>query len=389
MRHLIYAVFNKVTFVLSLSGVLPTAAGVVEALRHTCADLIFVPPTILQGLHHNRSMLDDVCSKVRYLVYAEGALPEQMGDELSASTEIVSIYGSSEVGEMPQMIPAQEWRRSAWRYLQFHNCFGAEFRHHSENLHELVLKRNPAAVDYQTPFTLFPNLQESATRDLFSPHPTKPDLWTYEGRSDDLIVFLTGLEFNPLAFEHTLGSHPEIRLALMTGSKRLQPALLVESVDNSTLNTVERAQFIERIWSSVQEANKQCPAYAKVLKPHIMIAVPEKPFKRAGKGTVQRASTIEMYSQELDALYKDADRSITPSSKSQLRYLDEDNLTRCLVREILRVTGWNELLIEDNLFVRGMDSLQVPALTRELRHLFYGDIAPSTIYANFTVKLLF
>ena len=60
MRHLIYAVFNKITFVLPLSGVLPTAAAVVTALRHTTADLLFVPPTILERFYYNRSMLDEV-----------------------------------------------------------------------------------------------------------------------------------------------------------------------------------------------------------------------------------------------------------------------------------------------------------------------------------------
>ena len=70
-----------------------------------------------------------------------------------------------------------------------------------------------------------------------------------------------------------------------------------------------------------------------------MIALPEKPFKRAGKGTVQRASTLEMYSQELDILYTDADRLVTPSLRSELRYLAEDDLTQCIVEEILKVTG--------------------------------------------------
>ena len=388
MRHLIYATFNKITYILPLTGILPTAAGVVTALRHTSADALFVPPTILEELYHNRSMLDDVCSKARYLVYAGGALPKQIGEELSARTKILSIYGSSELGETPLMVPTQEWPRWAWRYLQFHNCFGAELRAHSENLYELVYKRGPTVARYQPPFSLFPDQQEFSTRDLFSPHPTKPDLWAYEGRSDDLIVFLTGLKTNPLAFEHAVGTHPEVRSALMAGSKRLQPALLVEPVDNSALSMVERAQLIERIWSLVQEANQESSAHAKVLKTHIMIALPEKPFKRAGKGTVQRASTLEMYSQELDVLYTDADRLITPSLQSQLRYLTEDDLMRCIVEEILKVTGWKELSVDDSLFVRGMDSLQVLILTRELRHLLCGDIAPSTVYANFTAKLL-
>ena len=388
MRHLIYAVFNKITFVLPLTGVLPTAAGVVTALRHTTADLILVPPTILEELYHNRTMLDEVCSRVRYLAYAGGALPKHIGEELSARTKVVSMYGTSELGETPLILPEQEWPRSAWKYHQFHNCFGAEFRPHSENLYELVVKRGPTVIQYQPTFSLFPDLQEFSTRDLFSPHPTKPDLWAYEGRTDDLIIFLTGLKTNPLAFEHLVGIHPEVRTALMAGDKRLQPALIVEPAESSALSMIERAELIERLWPLVQEANTGSPAHAKVLKTHIMIALPEKPFARASKGTVQRASTLEMYSQELDTLYTDADRLTTPSLRSQLRHLAEDDLTHCIVEEILKVTGWKELLIDDNLFVRDMDSLQVLALTRELRHLFCGDVAPSTIYANFTAKLL-
>ena len=387
MRHLIYAVFNKITYVLPLTGVLPTAAGVVTALRHTTADLIFVPPTLLEELYHNRSMLDEVCSKVRYFVYAGGALPTHIGEELSARTKIMSMYGTSELGETPLMVPAQEWPKSAWRYLHFHNCFGAEFRPHSENLYEMIMKKGPTVVQYQPPFCLFPNLQEFGTRDLFSPHPTKPDLWAYEGRSDDLIVFLTGLKTNPLMFEHFVGNHPEVRTALMAGNKRLQPALIVEP-NISASSMIKRAQLIERIWPLVQKANKSSPAHAKVLKTHIMIALPQKPFKRAAKGTVQRASTLEIYTQELEILYTDADRLITPSLGSHLRHLAEDDLTQCVIKEILKVTGWKELLIDDNLFVRGMDSLQVLILTRELRHLFCGDVAPSTVYANFTARLL-
>ena len=230
--------------------------------------------------------------------------------------------------------------RSAWNYLQFHNCFGAEFRSHSENLYELVMTRDPTVVQFQPPFCLFPDPQEFPTRDIFSPHPMKPDLWAYEGKSDDLIVFLTGLKTNPLAFEHTVANHPEIRSVLMTGNKRLQPALIVEPVENSALSMIERAQLIERIWPLVQEANTGSPAHAKVLKTHIMIALPEKCLKRAGKGTVQRASTLEMYSEELDTLYTDADRLVTSPSRSQVRYLAEDDLTQCVLEEILKVTGW-------------------------------------------------
>ena len=73
--------------------------------------MVLIPAAIIEELYHSRSMLDEFCSKAQYLVYAGGALPKQVGDEVSA------------------------------RIIRFNHCFGAEFRHHSENLYELILKK--------------------------------------------------------------------------------------------------------------------------------------------------------------------------------------------------------------------------------------------------------
>ena len=155
MRHLVCAVFNKITYVLPLTDVLPTAAGVATALRHTAADLIFVPPTILEEMYHNESMLDEVCRNVHYFVFAGGVLTKHIGEELSARTMIMSMYGASELEETSLMVPTYEWSRLAWKYLQFHNCFGAEFRPHSENLYEPVMKAKSSGYRLCSCFPLF------------------------------------------------------------------------------------------------------------------------------------------------------------------------------------------------------------------------------------------
>ena len=294
MRHLPYAVFNEITSILPLPGVPPTAIGIVDALRQTSADLILVPPIILEECHRNILVLEELCKKPKYFAYSGGSLPKRIGDDFSTRTNLLSIYGSSEMGELPQMIPANDCPTLDWNYRLFNNSFGAHFCHQSGNLYEMVLNKSSTTMRDRAPFAIFPELTEFHSRDLFSPHPTKQDLWVYESRLDDLIVFSNGLKVYPLPFERIVVSDPRITSALMAGTQRLQLALLVEPADSSHLDIVGRAHFIEDVWHLVQKANQTWPAQAEVLKTHILIVSPGKPFERAAKGTVQRAFTLKM-----------------------------------------------------------------------------------------------
>ena len=48
------------------------------------------------------------------------------------------------------------------------------------------------------------------------------------GRRDDIIVFKPGYMCNPVKLEQYIAQHSEVRVALMTGTGRFQPALLIE-----------------------------------------------------------------------------------------------------------------------------------------------------------------
>ncbi|MDI1486647.1 MAG: hypothetical protein OHK93_005879 [Ramalina farinacea] len=298
---------------------------------------------------------------------------------------MLSIYGSSEMGELPQMIPADDCRTLDWNHRLFKNLLGAHVCHQSGNLYEMVLSKTSTTMEYQPRFAIFPELSEFHSRDIFSPHPTEPDLCSYEGQLDDLIVLSNGLKVNPLCFERIVTSDPRISSALMAGTQRLQSALLVELADSSHLDIAGRAHIIEDIWPLVQKANATCPAQAEVLKTHILIASPGKPFGRAAKETVQRAFTLKLYSKELDDLYADADQS---PNMSPYEAMGEEELSGLLLREILNIIGWRRIQTDVSFFEREMDSLQAVALSRRLRHLFCSDIVPSTIYSNSTAKLL-
>jgi hypothetical protein len=87
--------------------------------------------------------------------------------------------------------------------------------------------------------------------------------------------------------QHILAPNSDISALLVVGAQRFQPALLIEPVtDGQELTPAQRAAFIERIWPTIEEANRDAPTHAQIVKSHILFTHPQKPMMRAGKGTI-------------------------------------------------------------------------------------------------------
>ena len=265
--------------------------------------MAILPPSTIDEISRRPPLLETLAS-LNFVMAAGGAVPKSAGDAIKAKTKILNILGTTELGAFSQIEVDQE----DWSYMHFSPNAGAEFRHYSGDEYELVVVGKEKFRPFQPVFELFPDLPEFSSKDLFSKHPSKPDLWLYHGRSDDVITFLNGEKTNPISMEASIFSHPHIRSALVIGQGRFEASLLVESCQSGPLSINDRAQWIEKLWPVIQKANSRCPAHARASKSHVLFTTPEKPMSRAGKGTVQRRFTIENYSAELNALYADADR---------------------------------------------------------------------------------
>ena len=112
--------------------------------------------------------------------------------------------------------------------------------------------------------------------------------------------------------------------------------------------------------SASEDTNRDAPTHAQIVKSHILFTHPQKPMLRAGKGTVQRSGTLNMYAKEIDTLYADADAMSVANGGEVTRVsgkLDDDNVSRFVRETISSITGWEELADTDDLFALGMDSL--------------------------------
>ncbi|KAJ5155836.1 NRPS-like enzyme [Penicillium capsulatum] len=386
---LITASFSRSTPILPLPGKPPTTEGFLEAVAHTDADWAFILPVIIDDLSRDPAALAMVASKLQYLCFTGGSLPQAAGETVASRIPIHQCMGSSENAALPLIQMVDDQAKDDWRYFQVHPRANVEFRHRFENIHELILVKDQTLEEHQPVFLHFPGLAEYETRDLFSPHPTTPARWRHRGRMDDIVVFLNGEKTNPISFEQEVGCHPEVRSALVAGDQRFEACLLVELMNPGPHSPEEQTQILERIWPAVKAANNKCPAHARVSKTRILFTSPDKPMMRAGKGTVQRKGTLNAYSQLIDDLYARSDQQSFALNAGSLDLSDPIAITAAIRKLVLDITDWPDVKDADDFFGLGMDSLQVLHLSRELKHIMSPDnAAPATIYDNPSVELL-
>ncbi|KAI0473627.1 putative NRPS-like enzyme [Xylariaceae sp. FL0804] len=375
-----------------------TGQGVVDALKQTPADVAMLVPSIVAEIAQSPELLDYVAENLKLIVYIGGDLPRAIGDRVAARVPLQCQWGASEVGIPHQVVSSFD--AADWGYVRFHPAAGVSFEEVTDGMFELVFRNDAALSDTLPVFRVRgqENLAEYRSRDLFVRHPTKPDTWRWKARADDIVVFLNGEKTNPISMEqHIVAQHPELTGALVIGMQRFQAALLIEPVATTAAypkSTAEQAAFIEKIWPSIEEANKAAPAHARVEKSLVLITAPDRPLIRAGKGTIQRAASLAQYSDDIEKLYANAEENFDESDEAagaQVNAADAPALEASIRNLISGMMDRPSSSIADteNLFGYGLDSLQALRLTRTLRHALHRpSLALSTVYQNPTVKLL-
>jgi aryl carrier-like protein len=300
---------------------------------------------------------------------ATAPLSQRAGTLISKHTRVICNLGATETACLQRLAPSVD----DWPYFYWHPTHsGIEMRETEDGLYELFIVRDPKLRLYQGVFNTFPDIQEWSMQDLYSRHPdpSKPFLYRYQCRRDDVIVLSNGEKIAPALIEATLMSHPLVKGAMVVGRGKFQPAALIDLFDGAPSEPNERRQMIERLAPVITEANIHAPTHAKLDQYHVMFADPAKPIKYLGQGKIQRHSTYKLYEGDIEALYRAADEASEQFGSCTLPRLDFSR------RE--SIAGWLELLIAEvtdisiadrdrNLFTSGVDSLQVMRMTRELR----------------------
>ena len=354
---------TSATIVLGPPNVPASGNLVREVMSQQRLSAIYVPPSIIeQWVKGPEGLLQ--AKQLSFVLYGGGPLSPVIGDALSQVTDVCQMYGSAETGQIQLLVP----QKGEWAYMEWNPYEEVDMQPSVDGAYEMVLHQDPRFARRRSLNHNFPDIATWRTRDLFVPHPSKIGLWRFHARLDDLIILSNGHKIHPVAMESVIQGHPLLSGALVIGTGKSQPALLIEITPDA--RNMEMDDVIDQIWPTIQQANEQTPGYGQIVRSKVAVAVPDKPFLRAPKGTIVRTLTLEAYAGEIEALFVE---STTPFEDATLNGLDENPLEaithflRASVASLLGTASWTD---DDDLFVLGMDSLKATELSSRIRRAF-------------------
>lgn len=234
-------------------------------------------------------------------------LSPQFGQLLADKVRIASVWGAT---ELPCM-PCYSTDAADWEYFCFDSVSsGIEWRHFAEDKYELVFIRDDTLkTPPQLIFKVFPTEQREYTlKDVFTPHPTKPNHWKFAGRVDDTIILSNAVNINPAHFETAVNKNPFVRSATILGNGRPKPCLILElhndyDATNGDLEMKVNMQM-DQIWPTIEAAMAGGERFARIERDMVIVATKNKPLPRNIKGGIKRNVLDSLYGEEMDSLYQ-------------------------------------------------------------------------------------
>ncbi|KAK6591765.1 L-aminoadipate-semialdehyde dehydrogenase [Botrytis cinerea] len=245
-------------------------------------------PSLVIDCYNNDKYCVKMLQNLKFIVYGGGMIPEEIGDLLDDPRD--------------------------WEYISLSPLLGYTFKDDRDGLGNLTIIREKEYELHQGVFSTFPHKEEHSLGDLFEPHPLKPGLWRFRARADDIISFTTAEKLNPSTMESTIQANPLVLSAVIGGQGQFQASLLLEPREYPQNSTEEQA-FLDQVWPSIVQANRNCPAHGRIMKGFVMLTDPAKPLPRASKDTVQRHAVFKLYETEWKSLYERLARSTQSSKK--------------------------------------------------------------------------
>ncbi|PYI35269.1 acetyl-CoA synthetase-like protein [Aspergillus indologenus CBS 114.80] len=340
-----------------------TGDNVVDWLQNTDAGFTLLPPAVLEQMSRSEIAIEEL-KKLHAVGFAGGPVaPDPANHLLSHGVKLVNAIGSTEYIYMPyyNQPDATLW---PWFIIPT-KLMGIEWRPFGEDTYEqVIVRQDKNHPGLQGCFYAFPELQEFSTKDLYRPHPTLPNHWTYVGRADDIIIFSNGEKLNPTTIEGAVMGHPGVLGAQVVGSGYFHAALIIEPAQHP-MSEQEKQQFLDDVWPIVEKVNIETVAHGRISRDYIFLSDAERPFPRAGKGTIQRAMVVKVYAEDIERIFAASSDASVVAMDLDLSSSEkfEDSLRR-LVHSVLKLPT---LCADQDFFSAGADSLQAIQLARSLR----------------------
>lgn len=386
-----------VTSVFGAPNVIPHAAYADAIHRYGNVNASASAPSIYEDLSADTASMETL-GRLRYILVCGAPLGDAAGERLSKHTRVISNFGATETACLPRLAPAIQ----DWSYFYWHPSHsGIELREAMDGLYELVLVKDEKLRDYQGIFSTFPDLDEYSMNDLYSRHPdpTKPFLYRWCGRADDVIVLSNGEKLAPALMEAGLRSSPLVRGAMIVGYGKFQPAALIDLEGSPPTSLQEREKIVRELLPAIEQANRYSPAHGKLDEYHLLFVESTRPMRYLGQGKIQRRESYRLYELDFERLFEDVDDELEKDNPAGelIDFGDPASLLEWLPKIISKIApGLPGIGINDGLFEKGLDSLHILRLVREVKShakvggfiQLAGSINPRSVYAHPSIAKL-
>lgn len=377
-----------------------TAAIIQEALDGTASQALVTVPYTLKFLVESSGGVERL-GMLRQVINAGSAVPDDLGDKLvAAGANIFHLYGQTESGAL--MEPPQD--RLLWSWV-------TPLPHAAP-----YLKFEPEGSDVQSLYHLvvLPGLKQKVlsdrpdgsygTKDLFQRHPTRPNLWKFAARKDDIIVMLNGEKADPIPLEEAVTANPHVRVAVAFGAGR--DALGLLAIRSSGAASLSCEEFLESVMPDLELGNSRVPAYARVSREMVVVKNADTPFPATDKSTVIRPAFLKAFECDIEQAYNSMQKLKTGAANGETMSYAQilDLVSRAVEDELKAKTGgslednvhngqelMNPLRSNADFFDIGLDSLQASNIrSRLLRevNLHGRALATNVVFDYPSVELL-
>ncbi|KAJ6509744.1 putative aminoadipate reductase [Mycena vulgaris] len=336
--------------------IFPSPDNVLDHARKTkCRSLTTVPALLSVWMHSPPSIA--YLKTLHTVAWSGGPLPQRMGDALvDAGINLLGVYGATEIGPITALTP-REGDTKEWSWLRISDVVEVRWAPQGDGTFECQILKSE---NFSPMVENLNDVRGYGTSDLFINHPEKKHLWKVIGRVDDVIVHTSGEKTVPAPMEDIVTSSPDVAGTVMFGSERAQAGIVIETVPSLQIDVQIATQLAElrnKIWPTIEEANRIAPAFSRIFKEMIIFTSRDKPLPRAGKGTVLRKASLNLYSPEIEALYGTIEEQAVAVDSNKLPAAWEFASIQEWLIELATTLTNSPISPTADLFQQGFDSL--------------------------------
>ncbi len=296
------SVFLRTVLVLGPSTSPPTPDAIQAIIKYGQPHGALLPPALIDQLCLDPSGLSALRS-LDYIHYCGAPLRATTGAQLTPYVRVAPSIGSTEAGGYFVELSDST---TDWDFVSFQRHAGAEFEWQLGDLHELVFVRRPECASMQQIFLVHPDKSRFETNDLWVEHPERKGAWKIVGRKDDYVYLAHAEGLHASTLEPEIERHELIQAALIGGHGRPKPVLLVELIASAQakVETVsEREALLRSLEPFLEKVNTQCHPSVQLTQELVIFAKQSKPFERTIKDSVARVQTLQLYKDEIEAIF--------------------------------------------------------------------------------------